>query len=116
MLKKILPIYFWKQSHVIENTRIFGKKSAGSGTGWIRTNNLTREQFHENKYSRMRVHLAVQVVSQSMIRLIDKHASKCGGIVKNMNHLKIITSINRLVDICNNKVMIIKNNLKYVRW
>ena len=60
-------------------------------------------------------YLAVKVVSQSMIRLIDKHASKYGGIVKNINHLKIITSINRLVDICNNKVMIIKNNLKYVR-
>ena len=60
-------------------------------------------------------YLAVKVVSERMIRLIDKHASKCGGIVKNINHLKIITSINRLVDICNNKVMIIKNNLKYVR-
>ena len=56
------------------------KKSAGSGMGSIRTNNITHEHFHKNAYSRMRFHLAIQVFSQSMIRLIDKHASECGGI------------------------------------
>ena len=40
------------------------KKSAFSGMGSIRTNNLTHEHFHKNAYSRMIVHLAVQVVSQ----------------------------------------------------
>ena len=85
------------------------KKSAGSGMGSIRTNNLTHEHFHKNAYSRMRVHLAVQVVSQSMIRLIDKHASECGGIEKYQSLKKIITSIDRLVDICNNTAM---NNQK----
>ena len=58
------------------------KKLAGSGMGSIRTNNLIYEHFHKNGYSRMRVHLIVHVVSQSMIRLIDKHVSTYGGIEK----------------------------------
>ena len=40
------------------------KNPAGSGMSSNRTNNLTHEHFHKNTYSRMRVHLAVQVVSQ----------------------------------------------------
>ena len=44
--------------------------------------NIWKKYFHKNAYSRMRFHFTVQVVSQSMIRLIDKHASACDGIEK----------------------------------
>ena len=54
--------------------------------GNLRTNMLTNDHFVKNSYSRMRVHLAVQVVSNSMVRLINDYAKICGG-EKNMSHL-----------------------------
>ena len=47
--------------------------------GDLRTNILTEDHFQKKSYSRMRVHLAVQVVSNSMNLLIQRHADKCGG-------------------------------------
>ena len=46
--------------------------------GNLRTHILTYDHFERNSYSRMRVHLAVQVVSNSMVRLINDHSDKCG--------------------------------------
>ena len=47
--------------------------------GNLRTNMLTNDHFVKKSYSRMRVHLAVQVVSNSMVRLINYYAKICGG-------------------------------------
>ena len=43
-----------------------------------RTNMLTNDHFVQKSYSRMRVHLAVQVVSNSMVGLINDYADICG--------------------------------------
>ena len=50
----------------------------------------------------MKVFLETQVVSASIIRLLDTHADKCGGIVKYAPIQAIVTNIDRLIDICNN--------------
>ena len=64
-----------------------------------RTNKETHDNFHKYAYSRMRIHLVVQIFSQSMIHLIDKHASEYSAIKKYHSLKKLITSIDRLVDI-----------------
>ena len=70
--------------------------------GNIRTNILINDHFNKKSYSRMRVYLAVQVVSSSMVKLIDDHADICGGR-DNYKSLKLMVSkIDRLVDIMNN--------------
>ena len=53
----------------------------------------------------MRVHLAMQVVSQSMVNMIDAHAEKCGGMDEYEPMREIICGIDRVVDICNNTDM-----------
>ena len=53
--------------------------------GNSRTNMLTNDHFVQKSYSRMRVHLAVQVVSNSMVGLINDYADICGE--KKMSHL-----------------------------
>ena len=50
----------------------------------------------------MRVHLAMQVVSRSMVNMIDAHAEECGGMDEYGPIQKIICAIDSLVDICNN--------------
>ena len=50
----------------------------------------------------MRVHLAVQVVSNSMVRLINDYAKICGGEKKYESLKLMIIKIDRLVDIMNN--------------
>ena len=54
--------------------------------GHLRTNMLTNYYFVKNSYARMRVHLAIQVVSNSMVRLINDYVDICGE-GKNMIHL-----------------------------
>ena len=44
--------------------------------GNLRTNMLTHDHFVKKSYLRMSVHLAVQVVSNSMVRLINDYAKK----------------------------------------
>ena len=73
--------------------------------GDLRTNILTTDHFNKNPYSRMRVHLAMQVLSQSMMHMIDAHAEKCGGMDEYEPMREIICGIDRLVDICNNTDM-----------
>ena len=70
--------------------------------GNIRTNILTDDHFNKNSYSRMRVHLAVQVVSNSMVRLIDDYADNCGGRDSYKSLKLMVSKIDRLVDIMNN--------------
>ena len=52
----------------------------------LKANILTNDHFGKNSYSRIRVHLAVQVVSNSMVRLINDYSHKCDG-EKIMSHL-----------------------------
>lgn len=47
--------------------------------GNLRTKNLIDDHFLKNSYSKMYVHLAVQVLSNSMVRLRKDYADKCGG-------------------------------------
>ena len=42
-------------------------------------NKLTKDHFFKNNYSRMRVHLAVQICSKNFVNLIDDYAKICGG-------------------------------------
>ena len=50
----------------------------------------------------LKVFLATQVVSATVIQLLDNYADKCGGIEKYAPIRVIIANIDRLVDICNN--------------
>ena len=53
----------------------------GSLVGDLRTNILTLDHFPpKNAYYRMRVHLAVQVMSQQAITVLKDNADKCGVI------------------------------------
>ena len=70
--------------------------------GNIRTNILTDDYFNNKSYSRIRVHLAVQVVSNSMVRLIDDYADNCGGRDSYKSLKLMVPKIDRLVDIMNN--------------
>ena len=50
----------------------------------------------------MRVHLAVQVVSNSMMRLIDDYTDMCGGRDSYKSLKLMVSKIDRLVGIMNN--------------
>ena len=67
----------------------------GGRMGDIRTNILTKDHFEKNSYSCMRVFLAVQVMSQSMLRLILRHAEKCDGIDNYKGVIEIIKKVDR---------------------
>ena len=69
--------------------------------GGLRTNNFTIDHWEKNSYLRMRVYLAVQVMSDTMRRMIISHADHCGGTDKYKSILEIISNIDLLVDICN---------------
>ena len=75
--------------------------------GDLRTNIFTPDHFPPNKnaYSRMRVHLAVQVKSQSAIRIFRDNAEKCSGIAEVEPHIAVIEKVDRLIDIWNNTGM-----------
>ena len=73
------------------------------GFGSTRKTKLTEDHFYKNAYSRMRVHLAVQVVSESVAHLIDRYVKEMGPtIAEKYAPLKsIILACDRLVDIWN---------------
>ena len=73
------------------------------GFSTIRKTVLTEDNFYKNAYSRMRVHLAVQVLSSSVLSLIDRYSKEKGSdIVQKYAPLRtIIQSCDRLVDIWN---------------
>ena len=47
--------------------------------GNMRTNILSNYHFVQNSYLRMHEHLAVQVVSNIIVRSIEDYVDKCGG-------------------------------------
>ena len=71
------------------------------GFGAIRKTFLTEDHFFLNAYSRMRVHLAVQVLSSSVVSLIDGYSLEKGAnIQRKYEPLKtIVKACDRLVDI-----------------
>ena len=73
------------------------------GFGSTRKTVLTEDHFYKNAYSRMRVHLAVQVVSESVAVLIDRYCKEMGAeITKKYASLKtIVLACDQLVDIWN---------------
>ena len=71
-------------------------KCDGGKLGDIRTNILTKDHFKKNSYSRMRLHLAVQIFSQGMLQLIEAHGNKWGGGADKFVQVKtIIEKIDR---------------------
>ena len=46
--------------------------------GNLRTTFLTNNYCVKNSYSRIHAHLAVQVLSNSIVRLINDYVDKCG--------------------------------------
>ena len=73
------------------------------GFGMTRKTVLTEHHFYKNAYSRMRVHLAVQVVSASVADLIDRYVKEKGVHMseKYAPIKSIILACDRLVDIWN---------------
>ena len=73
------------------------------GFGTTRKTVLTEDHFYKNAYSRMRVHLVVQVVSESVATLIDRYTYEMGEdlVVKYAPLRCIVTACDRLVDIWN---------------
>ena len=71
--------------------------------GAIRRTVLTEDHFFKNVYSRMRVHLAVQVLSSYVVNLIDRYTLEKGADVqRRYEPLKtIVKACDRLVDIWN---------------
>ena len=52
----------------------------------------------------MKVFLATQVVSATVIRLIDMHVDKCGGNEKYQPIRSLIEKIDRLVDLSHQRI------------
>ena len=73
------------------------------GFGSTRKTVLTEDHFYKNAYSRMRVHLAVQVVSESVSYLIDRYCNEMGELTatKYASLKTIVLACDRLVDIWN---------------
>ena len=81
-------------------------EQADEKIGSLRTNFLTEDHWPpRTSFHRMRVFLATQVVSATVIQLIDRYADKCGGVSKYAPIRVLIANIDRLVDICNNTHM-----------
>ena len=71
------------------------------GFSTIRKTVLTEDHFYKNAYSRMRVHLAVQVLSASVVSLINRYAKEFDVEDEYRPLKEIIQSCDRLVDIWN---------------
>ena len=79
---------------------------AETKVGIIRTNFLTHDHWPpRTSFHRMKIFLVTQVVSATVIQLIDRYAIQCGGAAKYASIRALITHIDRLVDICNNTQM-----------
>ena len=75
----------------------------GAKFGNMCTNFLTDDHWPpRTSFNRMRVLLVTQVVSETVIRLVDTYLVKCGGIKKYALICVLVASIDRLVDIFNN--------------
>jgi hypothetical protein len=78
-----------------------------SGTNHLRNYKFGNEHFKLNSYNKMRVFLAVQIPSQTMIRMINDYCKPkaeggCDGNLKQYGPmLEIFDKVDRLVDIIN---------------
>lgn len=78
------------------------ENDGGAEGASVRTNRLSREHFHKDSFSRMRVYLAVQVMSMSMCRMIDDQvADKMLDKDQYAPLREIIGKVDRLVDVFN---------------
>lgn len=75
---------------------------------YIRTNKLTEEHFEKNAHSRMRVHFAVQILSQSVIEMIDGYIASSESQEEQeelrltyKSLLEVIEKLNVMIDIWN---------------
>lgn len=72
---------------------------------YIRTNKLTEEHFEKNAHSRMRVHFAVQILSKSVIEMIERYISSSESQeelrLKYKSLLEVIEKLDVMVDIWN---------------
>jgi hypothetical protein len=80
-------------------------RASESGAGHLRTTHLGVDHFQLDSYKKMRVFLAVQVMSQSTIRMIKKHCAKNSDadINEYQGMIEIFEKVDRLVDICNSR-------------
>ena len=70
-------------------------------------NNLTKDPFLKNNYSRMRVHLAPEFFSKNDVNMIDDYAVECGGKEKCGLLREVLFLLNDFIDIMNEKRSII---------
>lgn len=72
---------------------------------FIRTSKLTEEHFDKNAHSRMRVHFAVQVLSKSVIEMIEGYISASEEVAicrsKYKSLLQVMEKLDVMVDIWN---------------
>jgi hypothetical protein len=78
-------------------------RASESGAGHLRTTHLGVDHFQLDSYKKMRVFLAVQVMSQSTIRMIKNYCAKNSDadINEYQGMIEIFEKVDRLVDICN---------------
>ena len=69
-------------------------------------NKLTKDHFFKNNYSRMRVHLAVQIFSKNVVNMIDDYAEICGGKEKYGPMREVILLMNNFIDVMNGKTKV----------
>ena len=76
-------------------------KSIG-GISLLRTSKLTDEHFQKNAHSRMRVHLAVQVISMSVLQMLRSYCKNNIDLEDEYSSIMlIIERVNTVVDIWN---------------
>ena len=82
--------------------QVWEKSPDGQGGANLRITKLSKEHFLKNAYSRMRVYLATQVMSESMNGLIDDYADEVPGGKAAFKSLQVfIRHSDRLTDIVN---------------
>eukprot|EP00957_Ditylum_brightwellii_P080908 6154521-Ditylum_brightwellii.AAC.1 len=65
---------------------------------------LTEAYFTKDEYSRMCCFLAMQVMSQAVVWLIDNYADECGGVEIYAPLCAVVEKVDMLVDIMNSQV------------
>jgi hypothetical protein len=76
----------------------------GPNSTSLRMSKLTEAHFTKDGYSRMRCFLAFQVMSATVVRLIDDYADYCGGMEFYIPLREIVVQVDTLVDIMNSNV------------
>ena len=66
-------------------------------------NKLTKEHIFKKHYSRMRVHLAVQICSENVVNMIDDYSEICGGKEKHRPMREVIVLMKKFIDSMNGR-------------